>query len=220
MKNIFTSVAAGIIFLMISCTTKINSRWQSKTATPQKYNKILVLGIMNNQEKGLRENLEKHIAGDLKFIGYDAISSFEEYGPKEFTPNDEKGIREKLQKSGVDAVLTVVLLDKKKERYYVPSRIQYTPYSTYNERFPSYYQTMQTRVMTEGYYEEQTKYFLECNFYRADGKELLYSAQTTSFESGSVESLAHQYGRTVILDMVKRKIFIKPDESSLYQKGF
>jgi len=150
----------------------------------------------------------------------DEVSSFDEYGPKAFALNDEKGIRDRLQKSRVDAVLTIVLLDKKKERYYVPARVQYTPYSIYNDRFPSYYQTMQTRVMTEGYYEEETKYFLECNFYKADGKELLYSAQTTSFQPGSVESLAHQYGRTVILDMVKHQIFIKPDESSLYQEGF
>ena len=79
---------------------------------------------------------------------------------------------------------------------------------------------MQNRVMSDGYYQEQAKYFLECNFYRADSKVLLYSAQTVSFESGSVEQLAHQYGKTVILDMVKRKIFLKPDESSLYQKSF
>jgi len=71
MKKIFTPVAAGIIFLFISCSTKINSRWQTKTSAPQKYNKILVLGIMNNKETGPRENLEKHIVGDLKFIGYD-----------------------------------------------------------------------------------------------------------------------------------------------------
>ncbi len=99
MKKIFTSVAAGIFFLLISCSAKINSGWQSKTATAQKCNKIIVRGIMN-------------------------------------------------------------------------------------------------------------------------AKALLYSAQTTSFEFGSVEQLAHQYGRTVIVDMMKRKIFIKPDESSLYQKGF
>jgi hypothetical protein len=219
MKNGFT-VAAGILFLFISCSTRINSRWQNKEATPQKYNKILVLAIVNHNEDMLRKNLEEHLAGDLKFIGYEAISSFREYGPVEFSSDNEKVFREKLRKSGVDAVLTVVLLDKKKEKFYVPEKLQYTPYSIYNNNLPSYYKTMQTRVMTDGYYEEQTKYFLECNFYRADDKALLYSVQTVSFESGSLETLAHQYGRTVILDMIKRKIFLKPDESSLYQKSF
>jgi len=212
------SVAAGFIFLLLSCSgSRITSRWASENVQPKKYNKILVLGLMNH-ETSLREKVEKHIVGDLKDLGYNATSSFEEYGPKEFEPGNEKAILEKLHSSGVDAVLTIVLLDKVKERYYVPARVQYSPYSIYSNRFPGYYQTMYNRVFTQGYYTEETKYFWESNFYQADNRELLYSTQTSSFDAGSVEMLAHQYGRTIILDMVKHKVFVKPDESSLFEK--
>jgi hypothetical protein len=220
MKKLFT-VAAGFLFLsLLSCSTKINSRWQNNTETPQKYKKVLVLAIMNNKEKDLKLNLEKHIVGDLKFIGYNGVSALEELGPKFSRDVNEKEVVEKIKQADIDAVLTIVLLDKKKERFYVPARVQYSPYSIYNNQFEGYYRMMQSRVMSDGYYEEQTKYFLECNFYRVDSRKLLYSAQTTSFESGSIEALAHQYGRTVILDMVKRNIFLKPDESPLFQKSF
>ena len=213
-------VATGFVFLLVSCSTLISSRWKSKSAKAEKYNKILVIGIVSNADSALRGKMEKHLVGDLKDIGYTAISSYEELGPQLPKSANEKSMLDKLQTKGVDAVLTVVLLDKKKERYYVPGKVQYTPYSTSNNHFPNYYNTLTTRVFSEGYYEDQTKYFWESNFYSGENEELLYSVQTTSFQSGSLESLAHQYGRTIILDMVKHEIFSKPDESQLYQKGF
>jgi hypothetical protein len=219
MKKLTLPVAAGFIFLITSCSTsQINSRWASKDLEPKKYEKILVLGIMNSNDKTLKEKIEKHIAGDLKFVGYSAVTSSEEYGPQNFEPTDERKIMEKLQASGVDAVMTIVLLDKKKEKYYVPAKVQYTPYSIHNNQFPAYYKTLQNRIESEGYYVEQTRYFWECNFYKVSNKELLYSTQTTSFEGNSFESLAHQYGHVIILDMVKHRVLIKPNESALFEK--
>jgi hypothetical protein len=218
MKKLLTPVAAGFIFFILSCSSsQITSRWTEKNLQPKKYNKILVLGIMNSNETALREKMEKHIVGDLKDLGYYAVSAVEEYGPNGFQAN-EKGLQKKLQYSGVDAVLSIVLLDKTKERYYVPAQIQYTPFSVYNRQFPSYYETLHNRVFTEGYYAENTKYLWESNFYEPGDRELLYSTQTKSFEASSAESLAHQYGRTIILDMVKHNVLIKPDESSLFEK--
>ena len=217
MKKLLLPVAAGSIFFILACSgSHITPRWAEKNLEPKKYNKILVLGIMNHREWSLRGKIEKHIVGDLEDIGCNAVSAFEEYGPKEFAPGNEKDIIEKLRNSGVDAVLTIVLLNKTKERYYVPRKVQYTPYGIYDKQFPSYYQTLHDRVFTEGYYAEETKYFWESNFYEAGSRKLLYSTQTTSFEGSSSEILAHQYGRTIILDMVKHNVLIKPDESALY----
>ena len=108
----------------------INSRWKNKIAKPAKYNKILVVSIVNTSDSTLREKMERHIVGDLNDIGYSAITSFDELGPQLPKKVDEENLMDKLQSKGVDAVLTVVLLDKKKERFYVPSRVQYTPYSS------------------------------------------------------------------------------------------
>jgi hypothetical protein len=218
MKKLLLPVAAGFIFFILSCSgSQITSRWIEKNLQAKKYNKILVLGIMNDNERSLREKMEKHIAGDLKDLGYNAVSAFEEYGPEGFEPN-EKEILKKLQNRGVDAVLSIVLLNKTKERYYVPAQVQYTPFAIYNKQFPAYYQTLHNRVFTEGYYAEETRYLWESNFYEAGNRELLYSTQTKSFEASSTETLAHQYGRTIILDMVKHNVLIKPDESSLFEK--
>jgi transcription termination factor NusB len=69
MKMPLTPVAAGLIFFILSCSSsQITSRWAEKGLKAKKYNKILVLGIMNNNETSLRGKIEKHIVGDLKDI--------------------------------------------------------------------------------------------------------------------------------------------------------
>jgi hypothetical protein len=150
--------------------------------------------------------MEQHIVGDLKDLGYNAVCSCEEFDPKAFEKMNEKQALDKLSSSGIDAVLTVVLLDKSKEKYYVPGRVYYSPYAIYHNRFYGYYRTMYERVYAPGYYETNTRYFWESNFYAINGKELVYSVQSQSFEPESVSSLSHEYGQMIIKDMVKNNI--------------
>jgi len=197
-----------VMFLFLSCgTSRITSTWKAENVQPRKYNKILVLGLIRESDRSTRERMEQHLLGDLKELGYNAICACEEFGPKAFENMTEKEAVSKLSNSGVDAVLTIVLLDKTKERYYVPGRVYYSPYYTYHNRFWGYYTTMYDRIYSPGYYEVNTRYFWESNFYDMDSKQLLYSVQTQSFDPSSSESLAHEYGELIINNMVKNKIF-------------
>jgi hypothetical protein len=127
---------------------------------------------------------------------------------------NEKQALDKLGNSGIDAILTIVLLDKTKERYYVPGRIYYSPYVIYYNRFWGYYRTMHDRVYVPGYYSENTKYFWESNFYALDRKELLYSAQSQSFDPGSISGLSHEYGQMIVKDMVRKSILTAQQRTS------
>ena len=53
---------------------------------------------------------------DLTDMGYTAISALQEYGPKAFDNLTEKEALEKIKTSGANAVVTIVLLDKQKEK--------------------------------------------------------------------------------------------------------
>jgi hypothetical protein len=134
----------------------------------------------------------------------------------------EKEALNKLTNSGIDAVLTVVLLDKTRERYYVPAQINYSPYVIYRNRFWGYYTTMHDRIYTPGYYTVETKYFWESNFYDMEGKQLLYSVQTRSFDPSSTEILAHEYGQLIVSNMMKNKVLspVTPTESKPSAKPF
>jgi len=192
---------------MVGCSSsKITHSWKSGFLPSAKYNKIMVVGLMPENDRNLREKMENHFVGDLSEKGFTAISSLKAYGPKSFENVTEKEALDKLQNNEVDAVITIVLLDKKRERYYIPGRIYYSPYTLYQRRFWRYYTTIYDRIYSPGYYQENTKYFWESNFYDMKSKELLYSVQTESFDPNSTESLAHEYGKMIVDDMAKNGI--------------
>lgn len=209
MKNKWLPRILGIwwVFIALGCSsTRITSSWTARETSGKKIEKIMVVALIGGAERDLREKMEQHIINDLKEAGLDAVSSYASYGPKEFDDTNEKAALEQLKKDGVEAVLTVVLLDKEKERYYVPGHIYYTPYMIYYNRFWGYYRTIYNRVYEPGYYAVDTKYFWESNLYDLSDMKLLYSAQTQSFDPASLEKLAHEYGKVISDDILAKKV--------------
>ncbi len=188
----------SFIILVMGChTSKITTSWKGSNLISYQYDKILVLGLIKDNDRLLQENMENHFIGDLKNLGYHSISALKEYGPKAFNKMDEETAISTLQNSGVEAILTIVLLDKKKERKYVPSN---------PIRFWSHSRDFYDRIYTPGYFVTDTKYFWESNFYDMKTQQLLYSVQTTSFDPSDKESMAHEYGKMIVKNMVKQKI--------------
>jgi hypothetical protein len=199
-----------LVLLLMGCaSSRITHSWKAENTAAKKYNKIMVLGLIRDADIRVRERMEDHLAGDLKDLGYQAVSSLKEYGPKAFDNMDEKAALDKLRSSGIDAVVTIVMLDKTRERHYVPGYITYSPYAIYYNRFWGYYSTMYGRIYSPGYYEVNTRYFWESNLYDMSSKELIYSAQTETFDPASVETLGHEYGKMIVHDMIKNNVLIK-----------
>lgn len=166
----------------------------------------MVLGLINGPDRNVRENIESNIATGLKKLGYSAICACDEFNPKAFEGLTEKEALAKIANKGVDGVLTVVLLDKEKEKYYVPARVYYSPYAVYSRHFYGYYHTMYMRIYSPGYYAATDKYFWETNFYSIDTTtRLLYSSQSQSFDQ-AVSSLSYQYSEMIIKDMLKSNV--------------
>lgn len=203
-------LCAAVLF---SCqTSKITHTWTDQNLSPKRYNKILVLGVLKDNDRELQSKMEKHLAGDLNDLGYSAFAASDVYPPGTFVKGDTTKAIEAISSKGFDAVLTIVLLNKEKEKYYIPGRVIYTPYATYHDRFDRYYYTIYDRIQTEGYYGTDTKIFWESNFYDRTAKKMVYSSQTQSFDPGSKESLAHYYGVLLVNNLVKSKVLIKPEE--------
>jgi hypothetical protein len=199
------------LFVIVGCSSyKITSSWKEKNIQPLPYKKILVLGLINDlHDRNIRQNMESNLAAGLKKLGYSAVCACDEFNPKAFEGLSEKEALSKIADSGIDAVLTVVLLDKAREKFYVPGRVYYTPYVVYHRRFYGYYQTMYVRVYSPGYYSSTDKYFWESNFYSIDSTtQLLYSAQSQSFDPAT-SSLSYQYSDMIIKDMLRSNIIKK-----------
>ena len=200
-------LAVLFLFLLPGCSSsRITSSWKSDRTQPQTFKKIIVLGLIRENDRHLRESMEQQLVTGLRNLGYDATCSCDEYNPKAFENLTEEQALAKLKNSGVDAVMTIVLLDKTRERYYVPGRVQYTPYRMYYNRFWGYSRTMYGRIYSEGYYTEDTKYFWESNLYALNENELIYSAQSQSFDPASSEKMGEEHAVMLTKDMLKKKV--------------
>lgn len=208
MKRIQLFLIAGIaISLLMGCSqSRITSSWKAPDVQTHRFEKILVLGLIRENDRQLQQKMEEHLVGDLGRMGYQAESSLKAFGPKAFENMNEEDALSQLRNSGFDAVITVVLLDKEKEKRYVAGNIYYSPYSFYYRRFWGYRSTLVYRIYEPGYYVTDTKYFWESNFYELQNQHLLYSAQSRSFDPSSAETMGHEYGLMITRDLVKQKI--------------
>ena len=205
---------AVVLLISAGCSTsKITHSWKSENVSDFKFKKILVLGLIRESDRSIQQNMENHLVEDLMQRGYAAESSIKEYGPKAFDKMEEQTAVGKIKNTGVDAVLTIVLLDKKKERKYIPGNIYYSPYGYYYNYFWGYRSALYNRIYEPGYYVTDTKYFWESNLYDMQTQKLLYSVQTESFDPSNTETMGHEYGKIILKDMIKNNI-LKDEFSS------
>jgi hypothetical protein len=199
MKRLLSLCFAIFLVVITSCrTSKITHSWKAQEASPKKYTKILVLGFIRNADRNIEEQMENHFVGDLQTLGYNAVSSLKEYGPKVFDKIDENEGIAKLKNSGYDAVITIVLLKNERERKYIPP--------TYNNRMWNYRYDIYNRIYEPGYYVTSTKYYWESNFYDMANQKLMYSVQTQTFAPNDAESMGHEYGKMIVKNMVNQDL--------------
>ena len=170
------------------------------------FKKVIVLGLIHDRDRTLREHMEQSLAEHLRSRGQAAVCACELYGPKEFDQLSEKEALVRLSNAGVDGVLTIVLLDKERERYYVPGQMQYTPYGFYYDRFWGHSRTLYWRIYSPGYYTTNTRYFWESNLYDLSDGKLIYSAQSQSFDPSSSDVLGKEYGKLIVDDIVGKGV--------------
>ncbi len=209
MKKLFFIPLLAFLF---SCQpSKITQSWVAKDAKPTKYKKILVLGVLTNNDYELQKDIENHLADDLREMGYLAIAANKVFPPGTFVKGDTAKAATAIDGKGFDAILTIVLLDKKKEPYYVPGKI--TDYSNPDRysRFHLYYNLVAEQIYSPGYFGEETKYIWENNFYDLNSRQRIYTARSRSFDFTSKTTLAHSYGMLMAQSLIAKNILVKPD---------
>lgn len=211
MKPILMALATALV--AASCvTTKITSHWKSPEHPSILAKRILVMAIVRRDDRSVRETMERHLTGDLRSKGYDAVSAWDVFGPKAFEHMSEDEALASLRSNGYDAVLTIVLLNKDRERSYYPGSFYFSPFIYYYNNFWGYQAMMMNRVYQPGYYVTSTRYFWESNLYDMKSQQLVYSVQTRSFEPSSTESMAHEYGQIIASEM-DAKALMKPERT-------
>lgn len=214
MKKIFAAalpvMLITLLFTACGSSSRITSSWKADQQPAQPLKKVLVLGLFSDKDRGLRLQIEEELARMLQTQGLEVVKASDTYGPKSFQNMKEEVALKKLKDVAVDGVVTVTLLDKDKEKKYVPGSVAYAPYPYMRRGFWGYYSYYYPRIYEPGYYETSTSYFFETNLYNVNNNDLLYSAQSKSFDPSSTSSLADNYARSIVKDMKKNGVFTGP----------
>lgn len=190
-----------------SNSTHITSSWNNPdSAAVRPLQKVMIVALLPDRDRDLRQRIEQEVATKLAMEGFVTVSAFTQFGPQAFEGKKEKEVLESFAKAGVDGVMTISLLDKEKEKNYVPGKVTYYPGPTRYNRFWGYYRTYARRVHSPGYYTTSTRYFLETNLYDTQRSVLLYSSQSEAVDPGSVENLAGDYAKALVNDMKDKKL--------------
>src|SRR3954468_24697585 len=140
------SFAIPFLLIFAGCSTsKITTGWNGSHQTPAHFNKILVVGLFDDNNRVLRQQMEEQLADELRDEGYNAITSISLYGPKSFQKlTAEQALRE-VRSKDIDGVITIGLVDKNKEKKYVPDYgcrpygWAYRPWGTRGYMYRPYY---------------------------------------------------------------------------------
>lgn len=206
MKRLGLLVVGIALAALSACTsTKLTSSWKADDAQLKKGDKVVVMALLPEKERPLRVAMENSMVEAMKKQGYVAVSSLQAYGPEAFRKTDENGVVSKLRGGDASKVLTIVLLDKAREKTYVRGT-GYGPYPFYYGRFWPYYSMWYGRMYDPGYYRTDTKYYWESNLYDLNDRKLLYSAQTQSVDPPTAMRQAYLYSQQVVKDLKKQQL--------------
>lgn len=206
MKNncILFSLLATIALIANSCTsTQVISSWSIGNPPEGVMQKVLVLGVMADRE--VRDQIEQTMTTTLISDGVSANTATSVFGPKRLRGMQEEEIVKTLKTSNYSSVMIVSLVQKEKERNYVPPTYYAYPYMGYY-RFYRRYWYVYDRAYTPGYYTTSTNWVLEADIYTIEEDELIYSSQTRSYDPTNANDLAVSFTKSIVAELMAKNI--------------
>jgi hypothetical protein len=171
--------------------TTIPIEWRDPAFQGPSFQKIFVVGVAENDTS--RRRFEDQFVGALAGRGVAASSS---YGVLPSTERlSEEQIRRAMGSGGHDGVIVTRLLGVEDETTYVPPQTYTAPRSY--RGYGGYYGSSWEVVHEPGYYQTHTYVRLETNLYSVSSGELVWSGQSETLNSGSVEGMIESVTRAV-----------------------
>lgn len=197
-------IGLPLVLMFAACSTSkiTDSYTNNRSYVPAK--RILVLGLFTEKNDRAKRAMENELAKDLNKFGYDAVSATNEFGAKAFSGMKEDEAIQKLQSEGIQSVVTITLVNKDKQKRYVPSTYGYRPgfWGYYSYYSPWAYGPM----YRPGYTEVNTNYVFETNLYDVSNSQLIYSAESKTVDANNMATLANDYARSVVRDMKRKSV--------------
>ena len=196
-----------LALIMSECgpTQKITGSWadpEAKNFGP--YSKVFVAVLTQNKDNNYY--LETQTAKTLISRGYKVVKSNDIYPPS-FSPKKDftkEQLKESINKTGCDAVLSLALLDSKIVESYHPGTT-YSPYNYgYYGNFYNYYDYYYPQVYSPGYYSVDKTFYVEANLYDLKSGKLIWSVQSEASNPKSLQDWYKNYS-VMLINHLKAK---------------
>lgn len=205
------------IFLMgaglYSCVaaTEVVGSWKRPEAVTETYDNVVVAAMTDNIQA--RQIIEEQLEAQLELRGIKATKSIELFPPSaaDRQGGDPDMMLQRIQGEGYDGIITAAVVDQETETRYVPGTLGYGAYAPvsrfgwYNT-FRGYYGYMSPALYQPGYYTEEKIYFLESNLYDAGSENLVWSAQSRSYDPGTLTSFADEFAEVTVKQLAKDNV--------------
>jgi hypothetical protein len=198
-------IAMTITLFLISCksATEITGSWKNTNKATGDINFILVTAL--TERVNVRQMVENELSTALEKKGCKTIKSIDVLPPTfaEGEKPDKIELFSKINQTGANAILTVALIDKENETRYIPGNNNYAPLPRYGYygTFWGYYNTWFPSLYSPGYYVEDKVYFIETNLYDAKTEELLWSAQSETYNPSTLAAFSKDFANVVVTKM-------------------
>jgi hypothetical protein len=204
----------GVIFFLLAIlmiagcrSSHIILAYKNPNRPRQEYKRIVVAGIVKSENDSLRIQIEKWFADDLKKLGYNAVSATDEFGPGNFGVEGQAETYRKLCGKGIDAVITIALVDKSKEKNSQPRKVYGYPNNYYYDRVWNYKNILAN--LSDESNQNNSGYFWESIFFDLSTLEAQCTVQTRSFNVMDEKKISRDFENQIIYKMVRQKILTR-----------
>jgi len=207
-KPIKVSYALLLTMLLSACgtSTMITGSWRKPNAIASGYHNIFIAAISSNIPA--KQAVEAGLQTQLQELGLTVEKSVDVFPPNFSTQTGQQKelVLSKIQSTRADGILTIALLKKETENRFVRTGGGiWSPglrYGYYN-RFWNYYSNWYPALYAPGYYDQQQVYYLETNLYDAKTEELIWAAQSKTYDPSSIDSFLKGYVKSILEQMKK-----------------
>ena len=202
-----------VVVACVACTpaTEITGSWKNQQQPDKQFGSIMITAL--TRDLSARQTVEDNLSLALMENGIKALKSIEAM-PPDFS--DDKDVNKdellaKARKAGADAILTVTLVNRETDSRYVPGSYRYAPVTRYRYygRFSGYYTYWYPVMSSPGYYVDDQVYFIETNLYDATTEDLVWSAQSKTYDPDGLTQFSEDFSKVVVTKLKKDGV-IKP----------
>jgi len=185
-------------------SSHIITAWKNQKPA-ESYGKIMVVAIIDSTASTLKAKIENDFATQLKVLGYNTVTSVEEFGEKGLANMAQEKTYQSLCDKNIDAVITLTLIDLSKEKRN-PRRIVGYPDKYYYDRIWNY-KNVTANLSGQ---KAHGKLFWESILFNLRTLESEITIQTKPSSNISTQKMNVDFDKGIIKRLLKEKVLGKP----------